>query len=1077
MLRRAHLVILMVLTAMLLSNSAYALIPPEKSAEGAPEEVRMHTAFSPPSQVAQDRWGAFVASSGEEWEAVWNPATETPHRAYGPGIKLANAVTDANVRSLVDDFVSSNAELLGTDMSNLELISSEKHGSRWYTDYQQVYRGLDVIGGRVHVRLKEDGSVTVFGSDVYPGISISPVPSISEDQAFTLAADDVEFDVGRDQKIGSRLVVLPVERGSLVSYHLAYEMRLRVERGPAIWRIYVDADSGMILRKANEIYYDAVFGEITGNMKPMYITQPDQEVAFTEEYVTVTGWGQDITDETGAYSIEAGSSGNREVTAGLAGPWAVVTNNSGPEASFVDSVPPGTQADILWDDSNSRADERNAFYHAVVVHAKIKEIDPSFTGMDRQTPVRVNQPDYCNAYWDGNGITLGAGTGTCNNLAMFSDVIYHEYGHGIVDFLYRPLSPSGAMHEAFADYTASTITNEPYIGEGVIGSGYFRCLDNNLRYPDDLTGEVHDDGRILGGALWDMRQALSPDVHLADSLWHYARYGKADNFFDYYYDVLETDDDDGDLSNGTPHFYEIAEAFGGHGIGPGLFINIAHNPLKDCEDSTSAFPVVATITSNMTLDPDSLVLYYSTGGGYTQIPMTPTAKADEYSATIPAQPYGTSVDYYIYARASGRDDVGTDPAGAPGSIHAFAIGDDSEPPVIAHTPMGDQPDAGWPSTVVADVTDNLGVGSVMLEYWLNGAPQAPIPMTNVPGSAAYEATFAAGASSGDYIEYRILATDASASLHTASDPAVGYHIFAIATAYHYTFETGEEGWTHTTTSGWSDEWHLSTQRNHTGGGSTAWKCGSTGTGDYGTRLKALLETPVVDFGENSMLVFWHWIDAEDYEPVQGSGIAWDGAALSLVDSTGAASPIDPVDGYPYRMIPDGEAPFTNNKPVYSGQSDWQIAVFDLSGYTGPGKIRFKFGSDSYVGGEGWYIDDVMIWSSTEALAGLEGCDDICDLKDETPPRFALGNPFPNPAKGTTDISYAVPSPGGHVSLKVFDVTGRLTATLIDEHRLPGRYSVTWNGRNGGGSAVSPGIYFVRMQSGDFSAASKVMLLR
>ena len=146
----------------------------------------------------------------------------------------------------------------------------------------------------------------------------------------------------------------------------------------------------------------------------------------------------------------------------------------------------------------------------------VKGVDPAWTGMDRIMPVRVNEVDYCNAYWDGNGITLGAGYGTCNDLAMFSDVIYHEYGHGIVDFQYRPYSPSGAMHEAFADYTACTITNEPYIGEGVIGGGYFRNMDNSLRYPEDLTGEVHDDGRILGGALWHMRENLWPDVALSD---------------------------------------------------------------------------------------------------------------------------------------------------------------------------------------------------------------------------------------------------------------------------------------------------------------------------------------------------------------------------------------------------------------------------------------------------------------------------------------------------------------------------------------------------------------------------------
>ncbi len=1075
--RRGLDIILTILCATVITSPAYAFVPSQKTTSGAPQDRRMLMKTSPPSQEAMQRWGEFVAQHGEDWDAVWNPVTTTPHRIFGKGLRVAETITDGNVGRLVDEFLEANAELLGIDTDQLRLVTREHHGSRWYVDFMQSYRGLDVIGGRVHVRLKEDGKVTLFGSDFYSGISISSTPSLGEADAILLAKDDTDFSPLSDQVLSSRLVVLPISRGSTASYHLAHEIRLRVEADPAIWRVYVDANNGDILRKTNEIYYDHIYGTVTGHVKPMYITDPNQEEVFPDQYVTVTGYGQDTTDSDGDYSVEVGTGGMREVTALLEGRWTRVTNIDGAEASFLDSVAPGTQEDILWQSSNSRDDERNAYYHANVVHAKIKEIDPSFTGMDRQTPVRVNEPDYCNAYWDGNGITLGAGYGSCQNLAMFSDVTYHEYGHGIADMLYRPLAPSGAMHEAFADYTAAMITNEPYIGEGILGPGtYFRRMDNSLRYPEDLTGEVHDDGRILGGALWDMRQALWPDAHLADSLWHFARYGKADNFFDYYYDVLDTDDDDGDLSNGTPHYYEIVEAFGGHGIGPGLYIDIAHAPVKDSEDSTTTFEPVAVITSNMTLDADSLLLYYSTGGPYVGLTMVPTGSPHEYSATIPAQPYGTTVNYYIYARGEDRDDIGTDPEGAPASFHTFSVGDDSQAPVIVHTPMTDQPDAGWPSTVTAEVTDNLGLTSVMLEYFKNGASQPPISMIKVPGTDTYEAVFTVGASSGDYLEYRIVATDASASANATHEPPAGYHTFGIAAAYYYSFEAGDEGWTHRTTTGWNDEWHLSTQRNHTSGGTTAWKCGSTGSGDYGANVKGLLESPVITIGPDAKLVFWHWIDAEVYEPVQGSGIAWDGAAVSLIDSTGRGIAIDPLEGYPYRIIPGGSAPFTDDKGVYSGHSDWQTTVYDLSWYEGTCQIRLKFGSDGYVGGEGWYVDDVMIWSN-DALAGNGLCDDTCDEPYAIPLRFSLGPALPNPARGPVTVSYAVPLPGDHVSIKLFDVRGRLAATLVDETKAPGRYVARWDGINMTGGRVSPGVYFMRMESRDFSASSKVMLLR
>lgn len=349
-------------------------------------------------------------------------------------------------------------------------------------------------------------------------------------------------------------------------------------------------------------------------------------------------------------------------------------------------------------------------------------------------------------------------------------------------------------------------------------------------------------------------------------------------------------------------------------------------------------------------------------------------------------------------------------------------------------------------------------------------------MTNVAGTDVYEADFSVAASSGDYIEYRIVATDGSSSSHVATEPAGDYHIFGIAAADDFTFETGEEGWTHRTTAGWTDEWHLSNERNHAQGGGTSWKCGSSTGGDYSPNSKGLLESPLVHIDDGATMVFWHWMDAETYEPVQGSGIAWDGAGVSLVDSAGVAIPIDPVGGYPYRAIPGTGAPFTDDKPVFSGRHDWQMAVFELPDYNGSCYFRFKFGSDGYVGGEGWYIDDVMIWSGG-VISGNDVCDEECDGLPDTPIRFSLGLALPNPSRGMMNIAYAVPWPGSRVSIKVFDITGRLATTLLDEHKMPGRYSAGWDGRNSDGRQVAPGTYFVRMEGEDFRESSKLILLR
>ena len=62
--------------------------------------------------------------------------------------------------------------------------------------------------------------------------------------------------------------------------------------------------------------------------------------------------------------------------------------------------------------------------------------------------------------------------------------------------------------------------------------------------PEDLSGQVHHDGSILAAGLWDMRRNLLPDVALADSLFHFARYGFPMSFEDYFLEILTVDDDD-----------------------------------------------------------------------------------------------------------------------------------------------------------------------------------------------------------------------------------------------------------------------------------------------------------------------------------------------------------------------------------------------------------------------------------------------------------------------------------------------------------------------------------------------------
>ncbi len=97
-----------------------------------------------------------------------------------------------------------------------------------------------------------------------------------------------------------------------------------------------------------------------------------------------------------------------------------------------------------------------------------------------------------------------------------------------------------------------------------------------------------------------------------------------------------------------------------------------------------------------------------------------------------------------------------------------------------------------------------------------------------------------------------------------------------------------------------------------------------------------------------------------------------------------------------------------------------------------------------------------------------------------PAEFFLGNNYPNPFNPTTTIEFGVPDIAKgevQVTLEVFNTRGQKIRTLVNESRQAGSYSVTWDSRNDFGRAVSSGVYFYRMQAGNFMESKKLILLR
>jgi hypothetical protein len=108
-------------------------------------------------------------------------------------------------------------------------------------------------------------------------------------------------------------------------------------------------------------------------------------------------------------------------------------------------------------------------------------------------------------------------------------------------------------------------------------------------------------------------------------------------------------------------------------------------------------------------------------------------------------------------------------------------------------------------------------------------------------------------------------------------------------------------------------------------------------------------------------------------------------------------------------------------------------------------------------------------NGVENLAETSGAEGV-------PETYDLGQNYPNPFNPSTTISYALPEQG-HVSLIVYDALGREVTRLVDNVESEGYHSIQWSGVNSAGSQVSTGVYFYRLQAGDFNQIRKMVLVK
>jgi Zn-dependent metalloprotease/subtilisin-like proprotein convertase family protein len=495
---------------------------------------------------------------------------ETENRGESLSSKSMNLKKTANARTFLKDYLGVDGDLrsIGKDKSeknNLEFIY-----------YQQTYSDIPVYNGYFDVVMK-NGKIVKVGYNLYDTFSVSLDRKITENQAIEIVLEDIKRD-------GSREAVLSRERMEINKKENLIRAELFVKDDILVWRVvipnfvyFVDASTGEILNKETTIRED-VYGTVSGAYYPHDPTQAQQYSVFEDDYVFLDNETQEVnttTNETGFYNLSL-DGGSFVITSYLWGPYVNIYNLFQNYSLRNISVVLG---DNSWNwtdnDSSDRQEESNVFYHVNLIHDYFKKGEPfNLTHIDYSIPVYV-QLDDCNAYYSGSeGIGEldfgnGGGVSGCENLALGSEIIYHEYTHMVSDGIYGSTSfpysmQTGAMSEGWSDYYACTLTNDSAQGDRILPAGSVRYLNNSLTYPEEWNWEVHDDSRMISAAMWQIRTSVGNET--ADSLILDSMKMKPQSFTDVLNDLLVVDDDNANLNDGTPNSEDICDAFESHGI-------------------------------------------------------------------------------------------------------------------------------------------------------------------------------------------------------------------------------------------------------------------------------------------------------------------------------------------------------------------------------------------------------------------------------------------------------------------------------------------------------------------------------
>jgi len=485
-------------------------------------------------------------------------------------------------------------------------------------------------------------------------------------------------------------------------------------------------------------------------------------------------------------------------------------------------------------------------------------------------------------------------------------------------------------------------------------------------------------------------------------------------------------------------------------IGPA----ITHTPLPNTENLNGPYAVNCVITpAGSAIDPTKTRVCWSRNNpSITDSVLMTNTSGNNWTANIPGNGSPATYRYFITTTDVSNRRT-TNPSGAPGTLHQFQAAADLQNPVITHTPIGDVPRNTWPVMVQANITDNIGIDSGWVRWYKNnpGTGVKHFKLNNTGGSN-FQALFNSDTSQVNYndsIFYRIIAQDNSNNHNKDSTALYKFRLTAISNAC---IGTG------TTSTGWPYY-----------------------TFYHDSRTQMLYTSSEIlsngGAAGNILKIGFNVISAAS-QTMNGFNIKMQNTTLTSLTTfvttgwTTAYTGTYTVPGTGWRYV-DLQTPF-----YWNGTQNLLIEIcFDNTSYTSNSTVNSTSissmtyhrhvdnGTGCSLTGTNTATSRPNICITSTPLIGISGDPNYI------PGQFALLQNYPNPFNPSTTIKFDIPKQA-NVKLVVFDVLGREVATLVNETRKPGSYEISFDG-----TQFASGIYFYKIDAGDFNDVKKMVLIK